>query len=1096
MRQQYQIYQLKYMLFRLMLPNLIGVFVFTIVFIFISYKFNIHLPIPPRLSRAHSAVLFILLFLVLLIVSIIIMSIIISPLRKGIARSVFYFGMNRYRDVLGVFANATDRYLSSSSVDAVDAAIREWDRIRGLNSRTNKPSNSHSVVLREAGRMFYIRYAAQGRLDDLNEAINLFERSLHSVYKQSPQPDIHFYLLSAALKDRFTQTNQIEYLDKSIEHLRLAINATSKDNVLINKFYHDPAVYLTDLPLYMSSLGESFLYRYSHFGSEADLDQAISIYTQIITRCPRDVPTIALSLNGLGRTLLSRYGLVGHIEDIDKSIVVFQEAVQITSQVHPDFPLYLNNLGGSLFTRYRRYGKLEDLQNAISSFQQAVRCSAKNNGNLPLYLTNLGEGLSYRYQRLGNFKDLDQAIAYHRSSIEQTSKNSVNLALYLINLGFALNLRYSHVDNMEDLSEAIAVWKQALDRTLPRSPNFFLCLSNLGKGLIDRFTRTREIRELDAAIEYFQIATSDKQKGSPSYALYLNNLGAALNLRYSNAHDVQDLDQAIIAWKNVIEIANPQLFPDFCHLTACNLGDLYYNQNRTAEARKVYEVAHSAIEYLRGDILLESAKRSTSKNNTVLYMRLITCCLHEQDIDAAFMYTEAGKGRAFVDMLSSARIDIKALEAENWTLAQELRAARELRRQIDTLHTQLSRGVSTVPTMAENSLMPSDERKDIVATIRKLQSQEIELWRDLTYKYPALTATQQAPTLMIADAMNLAKELSATLVEYYCHAEGWCAFVVTADSVHCVSLPLLTDSLLDHMLNWLTNIENRFYHNKLTLGKPLYDLYDAVIAPLRMYLPMAGRVVLAPFWRLHLLPFAAARDRTTDNYAADDYLLSFTPSLSALAAAYAERKKQATHKREIEHLLSVAYSGSQSSKSYLPTLVQATKSMTNRFAQVTSLYDTEATPNAIVANAPGHDVVHIACHGWYDSQLPEQSGLALAGGWLTVQRIVTELRLNQVLLVTLASCLGARTDTQRSGEVMGITHALMIAGAQAVVSALWSVEVNSTLALFDEFYQRVVEGKPPAMAMREAMQVIRAQPRWEHPFYWAAFQVNGLAYGS
>jgi CHAT domain-containing protein len=157
------------------------------------------------------------------------------------------------------------------------------------------------------------------------------------------------------------------------------------------------------------------------------------------------------------------------------------------------------------------------------------------------------------------------------------------------------------------------------------------------------------------------------------------------------------------------------------------------------------------------------------------------------------------------------------------------------------------------------------------------------------------------------------------------------------------------------------------------------------------------------------------------------------------------------------------------------------------------LYNSDATPNAVIVRAPTHNVIHIACHGWFDDDNPEHSGLALAGGWLTVQRIITELRLENTHLVTLASCLGAKADAKHSGEIMSITHALMTAGAQSVVSALWSVEVNATMALFQTFYQHIIAGEPPAVALRAAMEAIRATPEWEHPYYWAAWQVHGLA---
>jgi CHAT domain-containing protein len=74
---------------------------------------------------------------------------------------------------------------------------------------------------------------------------------------------------------------------------------------------------------------------------------------------------------------------------------------------------------------------------------------------------------------------------------------------------------------------------------------------------------------------------------------------------------------------------------------------------------------------------------------------------------------------------------------------------------------------------------------------------------------------------------------------------------------------------------------------------------------------------------------------------------------------------------------------------------------------------------------------------------------------------------------------------------------MMTAGTRVVVGSLWSVQDYATRVLFEAFYEKVRDGMNPAQAMREAQRLVRerevdGQKVWEHPFYWAAFQVNGL----
>jgi CHAT domain-containing protein len=43
-----------------------------------------------------------------------------------------------------------------------------------------------------------------------------------------------------------------------------------------------------------------------------------------------------------------------------------------------------------------------------------------------------------------------------------------------------------------------------------------------------------------------------------------------------------------------------------------------------------------------------------------------------------------------------------------------------------------------------------------------------------------------------------------------------------------------------------------------------------------------------------------------------------------------------------------------------------------------------------------------------------------------------------------------------------------------------------------QFYRRMLEGgKPPAAALREAQIAIWKQKRWNAPYYWAAFVLQG-----
>jgi hypothetical protein len=68
----------------------------------------------------------------------------------------------------------------------------------------------------------------------------------------------------------------------------------------------------------------------------------------------------------------------------------------------------------------------------------------------------------------------------------------------------------------------------------------------------------------------------------------------------------------------------------------------------------------------------------------------------------------------------------------------------------------------------------------------------------------------------------------------------------------------------------------------------------------------------------------------------------------------------------------------------------------------------------------------------------------------------------------------------------------MYAGASGVVASLWKVDDEATAELMKHFYEGLFEkGLTPASALREAQLALRQQKRWQEPYYWAGFVIQG-----
>lgn len=76
--------------------------------------------------------------------------------------------------------------------------------------------------------------------------------------------------------------------------------------------------------------------------------------------------------------------------------------------------------------------------------------------------------------------------------------------------------------------------------------------------------------------------------------------------------------------------------------------------------------------------------------------------------------------------------------------------------------------------------------------------------------------------------------------------------------------------------------------------------------------------------------------------------------------------------------------------------------------------------------------------------------------------------------------------------LIGLTRGFMYAGARGVVASLWKVDDDATAELMKHFYAAIFQkGLTPAAALREAQLALRSRKRYESPYYWAAFVIQG-----
>jgi tetratricopeptide (TPR) repeat protein len=179
---------------------------------------------------------------------------------------------------------------------------------------------------------------------------------------------------------------------------------------------------------------------------------------------------------------------------------------------------------------------------------------------------------------------------------------------------------------------------------------------------------------------------------------------------------------------------------------------------------------------------------------------------------------------------------------------------------------------------------------------------------------------------------------------------------------------------------------------------------------------------------------------------------------------------------------------------------------------VDEVHGLTATSIEVLEGLRSRNLAHITCHGHYDARRPLDSGLLLSDGDSRPSRVPSRMplyrRLRHLLtvgdmaragidvgLITLRACSTNRYDPAE--QVTSLANALLFAGADSVIAALWNVDQTSSARLLRAFYQRLAEnpGQPlwrSFWATQREMLIEAPGTPWEsHPYHWAAFVLIG-----
>ncbi len=518
------------------------------------------------------------------------------------------------------------------------------------------------------------------------------------------------------------------------------------------------------------------------------------------------------------------------------------------------------------------------------------------------------------------------------------------------------------------------------------------------------------------------------------------------------------------------------------------------------------------------------------------YRKLLKVAALQRDAALALDCAERMRSRALLDQLAWRKVDM-GVKLDKAT-QERLAALRETRRSAYSLLQRAMGGGSSVLSEDERGMYmpirglympirgPLDEAKPITeeevaqlkALIEKLGAEEAALESAIREQVPAysMAAQAQIPT---ADelAAVLAQDPKLAVLEYTLCDDG---VVIVGMRGGKRPMVWLVDESPESLLEHITSFRERIWQRREEVKGEAQWLYTKLVTPMEGLLVGAERLWVVGDGAIQLVPFGALQD-VGGRYLAERMAVAYAPSLSLPLMSRGERGKAelsalvvaAPETGAIESLggdegrglympirgLYMPIRGPQGVSSALTSMAMVPlpgakvegESVVAQFAGASLLTGAEATKRALIDQGSKCDVLHIATHGYADPEVPEFSGLLLAGTGEEPYSVLTAQEVYlwdlQARLVTLSACQTGMGRSVEGEGLLGLTRAFIYAGAQDVVCSLWPVADQSTQKLMGAFYANLKTSATVEEALTQAQRSLLADEATKHPFYWAAF---------
>ena len=363
-------------------------------------------------------------------------------------------------------------------------------------------------------------------------------------------------------------------------------------------------------------------------------------------------------------------------------------------------------------------------------------------------------------------------------------------------------------------------------------------------------------------------------------------------------------------------------------------------------------------------------------------------------------------------------------------------------------------------------------------------------------------------------------------------------------SINMFEVPLSDNEFdgksLDYHLRYSLNeqlVEKSFemykpFDHERDKTEPLEKLYDLVARPVMKMLEhldeeneekmkVAGRqqhkheqktekktevrkIIVIPDSYTNLLPLTCTFDKTTRKFWGDHFYFQIMPSL--LTMGILDQLPTVSVSIPVQYQQMLCVVGNPNIPRFkfnneewdLGKLPHATREAewVSHILQCNPILHEQATKDAVMMRVMNAKVIHLATHGSAVAGFLAFAGISSSSSEaVDAKRVliypdeVESLNISPALVV-LSSCDSGRGVFKADG-IQGMARAFILAGAQAVLTALWRVPDESACIFMQFFYQYLVEGMRGTEALHKAILCLRCFSKYSQYIHWSGYQLTG-----